>query len=172
MMGGYGAVIIIGGIWAGTTVGVAAMAQAWSRWKHRRAVVRMEASALKTVAKVLEQAAFEDFIWYNAGGGPCGISGETLAARARQELKEQPSHGHCRIDVHAPDRLPELERVGESRFCGMDESTMTGIEGQESRAQRSRLNCDGASYCPLRRSSKKTKCEMKTSLLTFGALLC
>ncbi|RYN42034.1 hypothetical protein AA0112_g1811 [Alternaria arborescens] len=65
MMGGYGAPIVFGGVWFGSTVFMASLAVAWKRWRGRsqRVIVRSRSDSPKTSAEEAKQAASDAVFW-------------------------------------------------------------------------------------------------------------
>ena len=59
MMGGYGAVIIFGGVWALSTALVVLVAAMRKRWEshHERAFVPLDLAAPKSASEIAKQAA-------------------------------------------------------------------------------------------------------------------
>ena len=58
-MGGFGAPIIFGGVWAGTMAAVVFIGNAWKQWNGQKALVRIGDCSPQTVLGVLDQAAMK-----------------------------------------------------------------------------------------------------------------
>ena len=65
MMGGYGAVIIFGGVWAISTVSLILVAAMRKRWKshHERALVPRDLATSKSASEIAKQAASDAVFW-------------------------------------------------------------------------------------------------------------